>query len=138
MESSREPVLRAVDAVTLSVPDLDVGIRFYSELGHRLLWRNDAIGQAALGCPDSTTEIVLSTQRPAEANWLVRDAAAAAAAIVAAGGRIESEPTDIPVGRVAVAQDPFGNRLVLVDLTKGRYQTDATGHVTGVTPPDSS
>jgi hypothetical protein len=41
---------------------------------------------------------------------------------------------DIPVGRLAVVQDPFGNRLVLVDLSAGRYRTDATGGVTGVDP----
>jgi predicted enzyme related to lactoylglutathione lyase len=44
-------------------------------------------------------------------------------------------PFDIPVGRVAVAADPFGNVLVLVDLTKGRYSTDAEGDVTDVGPP---
>jgi hypothetical protein len=29
--------------------------------------------------------------------------------------------------------DPFGNVLVLLDLSKGRYITDADGRVTGVT-----
>ena len=32
-----------------------------------------------------------------------------------------TEPVEIPVGRVAVVADPFGNALVLVDLSKGRY-----------------
>jgi hypothetical protein len=41
-------------------------------------------------------------------------------------------PSDIPVGRVAVVADPFGNILVLLDLSKGRYITDTTGRVTGV------
>jgi hypothetical protein len=36
------------------------------------------------------------------------------------------------VGRVAVVADPFGNRLTLLDLSKGRYLTDADGIVTGV------
>ena len=56
---------------------------------------------------------------------------AASAEIVEEGGTILTEPFDIPVGRVAVVSDPFGNVLVLVDLTKGRYVTDA-GRVTGV------
>ena len=34
--------------------------------------------------------------------------------------------------RGAVVADPFGNRLVLVDLSKGAYTTDADGSVTGV------
>jgi hypothetical protein len=39
---------------------------------------------------------------------------------------------DIPVGRLAVVQDPFGNVLVLIDLSKGTYTTDEDGSVTGV------
>ena len=42
------------------------------------------------------------------------------------------EPFDIPVGRVAVVADPFGNTLVLLDLSRGRYVTDDAGTVTGV------
>ena len=45
-----------------------------------------------------------------------------------------TEPFDIPVGRLAVVADPFGNILVLLDLSKGRYVTDTTGNVTAVTP----
>jgi hypothetical protein len=39
---------------------------------------------------------------------------------------------DIPVGTVVVVHDPFGNRLVLLDLGKGKYVTNADGRVTGV------
>ena len=53
-------------------------------------------------------------------------------AVEAAGGRVLTPSFDIPVGRVAVVGDPFGNVLVLVDLSKGRYETDAEGRVTGV------
>lgn len=130
----REPLLRKVDAVTFTVPDLEVGIEFYERLGHTLLWRNDDIAQAGLRCPDSDTEIVLSTELDPEANWLVRSADSAAAAFADSGGRVLSAPRDIPVGRVAVVQDPFGNRLVLVDLSAGRYRTGPTGSVTGVDP----
>ncbi|MGP3962494.1 VOC family protein [Nonomuraea sp. 3N208] len=56
---------------------------------------------------------------------------------MAAGGRMLAEPADIPVGRVAVVADPFGNPLVLVDLSKGRYVTDESGTVTGVSPSPS-
>ena len=48
------------------------------------------------------------------------------------GGRVLVEPADIPIGRLAVVEDPFGNRLVLLDSTKGTYDTDASGTVTGV------
>ena len=131
-----DPLLRSVDAVSVPVPDIDAGLRFYaSALGHPLRWRHDAIGQAGLGLPDSDTELVLSTgERPSEPNWLVESADAAAERFHAAGGRIVQEPFDIPVGRVAVVADPFGTELVLVDLSKGRYATDEHGRVTGVDP----
>jgi predicted enzyme related to lactoylglutathione lyase len=117
-----KPLIRKVDAVTVPVPDLDAGLRFYEQaLGQELRWRNDAVGQAGLALPESETEIVLSTRERYEPNWLVESADAAAVKIRDAGGRVLQEPFDIPVGRVAVAADPFGNVLVLLDLSKGRY-----------------
>lgn len=133
-ESARlYPLLRKVDAVTIPVPDLDSGLAFYRDrLGHELLWRNDALCQAGLRLPDSDTEIVLTTRLENVPNWLVQSADAAASAVQAAGGRVVAGPFDIPVGRVAVVADPFDNVLVLVDLSKGRYTTNADGSVTGV------
>jgi predicted enzyme related to lactoylglutathione lyase len=131
-----EPLLRKVDAVTVRVPDLDAGLAFYREaLGHRLRWRNDAIGQAGLALPESDTELVLTTEHGYEPNWLVTSADDAARDVHAAGGSILAPPFDIPVGRVAVVADPFGNVLVLMDLSKGRYATDDDGTVRGVAPP---
>ena len=130
-----QPVLRMVDAVTVPVPDLDQGIRFYGDrLGHELLWRDDDRGQAGLGLPESRTELVLSTGLDYAPNWLVTAVDEAVSTIVAAGGRVLSEPIPIPVGRLAVVNDPFGNTLILLDLSAGTYTTDDTGRVTGVTP----
>jgi deazaflavin-dependent oxidoreductase (nitroreductase family) len=132
-DMSTTPLLQKVDAVTIPVPDLEAGLRFYRDsLGHELLWRNDAIGQAGLGMPSGGTEIVLTTQQEYEPNWLVTSAADAAAAVQAAGGRVVAGPFDIPVGRVAVVADPFDNILVLLDLSKGHYVTDKKGNVTAV------
>jgi predicted enzyme related to lactoylglutathione lyase len=127
------PLLCKVDAVTVPVPDLDSGLEFYmGQLRHRLAWRNDEIGQAAVALRDSDTEIVLTTRDRYEPNWLVEDVDEAAAAFEAAGGRSLSPAFDIPVGRVVVVADPFDNVLVLVDLSKGRYRTANDGTVTGV------
>jgi predicted enzyme related to lactoylglutathione lyase len=128
------PLLQKVDAVTIPVPDLDAGLSFYRDsLGHELRWRNDDVGQAGLALASSDTEIVLTTRQDYEPDWLVTSADEAAAAVRAAGGQVVTEPFDIPVGRVTVVADPFGNILVLLDLSKGHYVTDAAGRVTGVT-----
>jgi catechol 2,3-dioxygenase-like lactoylglutathione lyase family enzyme len=127
-------LLRYVDAVTIRVPDLDAGLAFYCDrLGHELIWRNDAVGQAGLRTPDSATEVVLATALDYEPNWKVQSAREAAAVFAASGGRVVAGPRDIPIGRLVVVEDPFGNVLVLLDSTTGTYQTDAEGNVTGVT-----
>jgi catechol 2,3-dioxygenase-like lactoylglutathione lyase family enzyme len=126
-------LLQYVDAVTFRVPDLDAGLAFYRDrLGHELIWRNDTEGQAGLRTPESATEVVLTTALRYEPNWKVRSAEEAAAVFVANGGRIVAGPHDIPIGRLVVVEDPFGNVLLLLDNTAGTYQTDAEGNVTGV------
>lgn len=83
--------------------------------------------------PTATPRSVVQTDRPQpEVDVLVESVDTAAQRIVAAGGALVAGPFDIPVGRVAIVADPFGNSLVLLDLSKGRYQTDASGTVTGV------
>lgn len=127
------PVLRMVDAVTLPVPDLDQGLAFYRDrLGHELIWRNDELGQAGLRLPDSETEIVLSQNLSYAPNWLVTSVPDAVEDIVAAGGTVMAQTHPIPIGRLAVVADPFGNSLILLDLSNGRYAVDATGRVTGL------
>jgi predicted enzyme related to lactoylglutathione lyase len=131
------PLLRLVDAVTIPVPDLEEGLRFYRDrLGHELLWRHDAIGQAGLRLPDSTTEIVLCSDVGFAPTWLVASVDEALDRITAGGGVLVDPPRSIPVGRLAVVADPFGNRLVLLDLSKGRYVTDTAGAVIGVEDPE--
>jgi predicted enzyme related to lactoylglutathione lyase len=121
------PVLRSLDAVTLPVPDLDQGLAFYEvKLGHELLWRNDAVGQAGLALPDSGVELVLTTQQRLEPNWLVESIDDAVEKLVEAGATVAAEPAPIPVGQVAVVIDPFGNPLVLVQLTD-RYASSDGG-----------
>src|SRR4051812_2860890 len=122
-----DPLLHGVDCVTVPVPVLDEGLRFYRDaLGHELAWRNDSVGQAGLRLPGSATEIVLTLHEPYEPAWLVSSAEQAAAVIAEAGGRVVEAPRDIPVGKAVVVQDPFGNRLVLLDLRKGTYATGDT------------
>jgi catechol 2,3-dioxygenase-like lactoylglutathione lyase family enzyme len=117
---------------------LDGGLAFYRDrLGHELLWRTETAAGLRLG--DSDTELVLQAQRSQpEVDFLVGSVDQAATQLTRAGGRVVVEPFDIPVGRVAVIADPFGNPLTILDLTKGRYLTDADGNVTGVAAADEA
>ncbi|TDE95930.1 VOC family protein [Occultella glacieicola] len=118
-----EPVLRAVDCVTIPVPDLDTGLAFYANsLGHELLWRDETTGQAGLRLPDTETELVLTATAPYAPAWLVDAVPTAVNSLVAAGATVRRPVTEIPVGRLAVVTDPFGNDLVLLDLSTGRYR----------------
>ena len=125
-----DPLLRKVDCVQIPVPDLDAGLRFYRDgLGLELKWRHAT--QAGLRLGDS--ELVLQTERPGpETDFLVDSVDDAVRRVEAAGGNVLSGPQDIPVGRLAVAADPFGNPLVLLDLSRGTFVTDDDGNVTGV------
>jgi len=112
-----DAVIRKVDCVELVVPDLDEGIAFYSKLGLRVLWRRET--QVGLGMPETDAEIVLQTERPdPEVDLLVDSAESGAKRFAEAGGRIVEGPFDIEMGRAAVVEDPWANRLVLVDMTK--------------------
>ena len=139
MQSSRsKPLIRKVDCIQIPVPNLDAGLAFYRDrLGHTLTWRTETA--TGLRMTDTETEIVLQTERPVmEPNLLVDSADAAVAVFVEAGGTIIVPPFDIQIGRCAVVQDPWGNPLVLLDLSKGLLVTDAQGNVIGNAPPQGT
>jgi lactoylglutathione lyase len=121
-------VFRKVDCLQLSVPDLESGLAFYrGRLGHELIWRTDtALGLRLTGSP---TKLVLQTERPAEVDLTVADTHDAVAKFVAARGRVLVEPFDIPIGKCAVVEDPWGNQLVLLDTSNGLLVTDSSGNV---------
>ena len=123
------PLLRKVDCIRLAVPDLEAGLAYYRDrLGLVLIWRTaDAAG---LRLPETDAEIVLHpSPGPPEIDLLVDSAESAAARVVEAGGKVVVPPFDILIGRAVVVEDPWGNRLVLLDMSKGPLVTDAQGNV---------
>ena len=57
--------IKSPNVASALMPDLDAGLAFYRDrLGHELIWRNDAAGQAGLRTPDSATEAVRSRVGP--------------------------------------------------------------------------
>ncbi len=128
------PLMRQVDCVRFYVPDLDQGLAFYrDQLGHELIWRTkQAVG---LRMPDTDAEIVLQTEdQGQELDLKVASAKDAAVRFEKAGGKVLVPPFDIQIGRAVVVQDPWGNRFVLLDTSKGLLATDEDGNVVGNAP----
>jgi len=124
-------LIRKVDCVRLYVPDLEAGLSFYRDhLGHELIWRTEtAVG---LRLPESDAELVLQTEDPRqEVDFLVDSADKSAELLKQAGGKILVPPFDIQIGRCVVVEDPWGNPLVLLDISKGLLKTDADRNVIG-------
>ena len=134
-ERAKGPLLQKVDCVRFGVPDLEAGLAFYrDQLGHSLIWRTkDAVG---LGMSGSDAEIVLQTEREEqEVDLSVESADGAAARVEAAGGKVVVQPFDIQIGRCVVVEDPWGNRMVLLDYTKGLLVVDDKQDVIGNAAP---
>ena len=132
-DSQAVPLIRKVDSLQLRVSDIDAALAFYRDrLGHALVWRTETA--AGLAMAESDAELVIQRERETELDLLVESADAAAERFVEAGGRLVAGPFDIQIGRAAVVEDPWGNRLVLLDMTKGRLVTDADGNITGNEP----
>lgn len=138
LDNDREPLVRKVDCIRLHVADLDKGLAFYRDrLGHALIWRKEEA--AGLRPAADETEIVLQTERvpdtdkmPLEVDLEVDSADAAVVRFQEAGGEVVVPPFEIQIGRAAVVQDPWGNRFVLLDASKGHLIADGRGRVMGV------
>ena len=126
-----EELIRKVDCVSLPVSNLDEALAFYRDrLDHQLIWRSSTA--AGLRMPDTDAELVVHTEpRPQAAELLVSSVPRAVERFLAAGGTIASGPFEIPIGQCAVVLDPWGNALVLLDMSKGPLRTDEAGNVVG-------
>ena len=130
----KSPLFKGIDCLRLPVGDLDEALAFYRDrLGHELVWRSETAAGLRL---EGGGEIVLQTERPEqETNLLVASVEEAVESFVAAGGRVVAGPFDIQIGKCAVVRDPFGNVLVMLDLSKGRLVTDKDGRIAGNETP---
>jgi predicted enzyme related to lactoylglutathione lyase len=121
-----------VDCIELYVSDLYDGINYYcGSLGLKLLWRSET--SVGLGMENGTTEVVLQTDRKwMNVDFKVESVVDSVDKIIKAGGNIVDGPFDIPIGKCAVIKDKWDNRYVILDMTKGRYVTDESGNVIGL------
>jgi Predicted ring-cleavage extradiol dioxygenase len=121
-----------VDCVRLHVDDLDAGVGYYcGKLGLRVAWRMDHAVGFLMG--DGKTEVVIQNfDERVETDVKVASVDDAARRIAGAGGRVVLGPFDIEIGKCAVVEDPWGNRMTILDSTKGQFVTDAAGNVVGL------
>jgi predicted enzyme related to lactoylglutathione lyase len=121
-----------VDCIELYVSNLDDGIKYYCDsMGLKLLWRAET--SVGLGMENDITEIVLQTDRQwMNVDFKVDSVITSVDRIVSAGGKVIEGPFDIPIGKCAVIQDKWENQYVILDMSKGKYITDNSGNVIGV------
>jgi catechol 2,3-dioxygenase-like lactoylglutathione lyase family enzyme len=124
-----KPLIRKVDCLRLYVPDLETGLAFYRDrLGHELIWRSPTV--TGLRMPKTDAELVIQTEEQRqEVDLLVDSADEAAPFIEGACGKVIVPPFDIQNGRCVLVEDPWGNPLVLLDISKGLFATDADGNI---------
>lgn len=127
----KQPLFEGVDCVHMCVADFDAGLTFYRDaLGLKLLWRTEKA--CGLGMKTGETELVISEEDYLMVDLKVEDVSEALAAFMRAGGKVEAGPFDIEIGKCAVVVDPWGNKYCLLDTSKGTYDTDEDGKVSGV------
>lgn len=127
----KQPLFEGVDCVHMCVADFDAGLAFYRDaLGLKLLWRTEKA--CGLGMKVGETELVISEEDYLTVDLKVKDVSEALEVFMRAGGKVESGPFDIEIGKCAVVVDPWGNKYCLLDTSKGTYDTDEDGKVSGV------
>jgi lactoylglutathione lyase len=114
-------MLRKIDCVMVRVNDLDEAVDFYTRtFGLRSTWRDES--SAGLKMPQTDAEIVLHTMTlPSDGvvHYLVDDVGEAVSAYRQAGCGVRVPPFEIAIGLCAVVEDPYGNAVCILDMSKG-------------------
>jgi predicted enzyme related to lactoylglutathione lyase len=114
-------MLRKIDCIMVPVPDLDAAVGFYERVfGLTVNWRDEV--SVGMRLPESDAEVVLNTEGISGAHYLVDDVPAAVEQMVTNGCVVVLAPFDVVMGRCAVLTDPFGNRVNVLDMSKGGRQ----------------
>ncbi len=115
-------MLRKIDCVMLKVDQLEAAAAYYERVfGLKRLWSDDH--SVGMGMPETDAEIVLHNYadlpRDLNVHYLVNNVVQSVAILTAQGCTVKAEPFDIAIGKCAVLDDPFGNTLAILDMTKG-------------------
>lgn len=128
----KRSLFNKIDCVRIPVANLEDGINFYSKkLRHELLWRTDLA--AGLQLSSDKSEIVLYTDpQGLEIDFQVNNVEQAVDEFVNAGGQLVEGPFDIAIGKCVVVKDPWDNQYVILDASKGTFETDENNQVIGL------
>jgi predicted enzyme related to lactoylglutathione lyase len=113
-------MLRKIDCVMVRVDDLEAASGYYARVfGLRPLWRDAS--SVGMGLPDTDAEVVLHTMDlPREWNvYYLVDNVHTAVSAWRQEARVVREPFEIEIGWCAVLEDPFGNAVGILDMSKG-------------------
>src|SRR5205085_487085 len=111
----------------IRVNDVQAAMTYYADVfGLQLVWWDET--SAGLVFPETDAEIVLHSNPDipsrVEVHYLVDDVVSTIQTLTTKGCRVLVEPFDIRIGKCAAIEDPFGTRLCILDMTKGRLKPE--------------
>ena len=120
-----------IDCVRFQVADIDSALSFYHDkLGMELVWRMGD-DEAGLRIGDSDSELVLvreDLEQP-EIDFMVNSVYESVQKFREIGGKVLVEPFEIKIGKCSVVEDPWRNKFVLLDRSKGYLRVDKDKNV---------
>ncbi len=124
-------MFKKVDCIRIQVPDIGQALAFYKEkLGMELIWKKGQ-DEAGLKLIDSDSELVLvkeELEQP-EVDLTVESVLRSIELFVDAGGKVLVDPFEIAIGKCSVIEDPWKNKFVILDNSKGMLRVDENKNV---------
>lgn len=114
--------LLKIDNIMYRVKDLEEGERFYREvLGLKKVWEDKERKMIGFQLEQSDSEIVIQNNPDLsdfELSYLVENVEEFIKEREGQGLKVASGPIDVRTGKYAVLEDPDGNKIPIIDLTK--------------------
>jgi lactoylglutathione lyase len=110
-----------IDSVMYQVKDLDMAARFYEKvLGLKKAWTDKKAGMIGFLCEKNETEVVISNTSIPEPGWCfsVENVEDYCREFEKEGHVVLTRPFNVRCGKFAILQDPDGNKIPIIDLTK--------------------
>lgn len=115
-----------IDCIRLQVPDLEAALEFYRDrLGLKMVWRRgDREAGLRIGATESEIVLVKDELEYPEIDFMVPSVHSSIEKFRESGGKVIVEPFEIGIGQCSVVEDPWNNRYVILDRSKGLLKVD--------------